>query len=452
MKTNGQKSGFIMLTVLIMAFILSALGMTGAQLLVSNARYNQYEVRSATALNVAEAGINYYLWHMSHNSTDYKDGGTTPSTPPYGPYVHNYYDSSNKLLGTYTIYVTPPAGGSTITTVKSIGQVPNFSGTRTILAQLGQPSFANYALLTGTEVWFGPGEDSNGPVHSNVGVHMDGTNNGTVTSANATYKPTPSFGGDGATHNGVWGNGGPTSQWQFPVPLIDFSKVTADYSTCIASAQAQGIYLAKTNKQGYYLKLRSDGTIDEYIVKNETSSGFSTTTGSPIANLAPPTNGILYVEDNVWVEGTNFPGKINILSGRLPDNPATNTSITIVGNLTYAAKDGSAVVGLIAQKNVQIAKYSPNTLEIDAAMLAQKGHVWFPGSGPAKTGSLTFYGSIDTFDYWTWSWINGGGSLIAGYGTNTNTFDDHLTYGPPPCYPTTGTYAVLNWREQLFNP
>ena len=116
-----------------------------------------------------------------------------------------------------------------------------------------------------------------------------------------------------------------------------------------------------------------------------------------------------------------------------------------------AAKDGTAVVGLIAQKNVEIAPYAPNNLEVDAAMLAQKGHIWYPYPNPVK-GTLTFYGSIDTFDYWTWSWVDGSNHLVAGYGTNTNTFDTHLTYGPPPCYPTTGTYAVLNWREQLYNP
>ena len=425
--------------------------MTAAQLSISNARFSMYETRSAEALNVAEAGINYYLWHMSHNSADYKDGGSTPSTAPYGPYIHNYYDSDGNSLGTYTLWITPPVSGSTIITVKSIGQIPHFSGTRTVLAQLGQPSFANYALLTGTEVWFGPGESSNGAVHSNVGVHFDGVNNGPVTSASASYKPTPAFGGDGAVHNGVWGTGGPTSQWQFPVPAIDFTKVTADYNTCIAKAQSGGIFLAQTNKQGYYLKLKSDGTIDEYIVKNETSGGFSLTTGTPIANLAPPANGIIYVQDNVWVEGTNFPGRVNILSGRLPDNPATNTSITIVGNLTYAVKDGSDVIGLIAQSDIRVAVYAPNTIEIDAALLSQKGHVWYPNSGGLKT-KLTFYGSIDSYNYWTWSWVNGFGTVTSGYATDTNTFDTNLTYAPPPCYPTTGSFAVLNWREQLYNP
>jgi hypothetical protein len=192
-------------------------------------------------------------------------------------------------------------------------------------------------------------------------------------------------------------------------------------------------------------------TIEEYIVKNETSGGLTFTTGTPVATLAAPANGILYVQDNVWVEGTGWPGRINIMSGRLPESPATNTSITVVGNLTYAAKDGSAVIGLIAQKDVLVATYAPNTIEINAAALAQKGNVWYPNSGGVKT-NLQFYGSISTYDTWTWLWTNGGGNPISGYPTNTTTYDTNLLYGPPPCYPTTGNYSVLNWREQLYNP
>ena len=54
-----------MLMVIIMAFVLSALGMVAAQLLINNARFNLYETRSATAFEVAEAGVNYYLWHQN---------------------------------------------------------------------------------------------------------------------------------------------------------------------------------------------------------------------------------------------------------------------------------------------------------------------------------------------------------------------------------------------------
>ena len=60
---------------------------------------------------MAEAGINYYVWHLNHNNSDYKDGGTTPSTPDpqlgYGPYTHDYINSNGAKEGTYTLWIKP---------------------------------------------------------------------------------------------------------------------------------------------------------------------------------------------------------------------------------------------------------------------------------------------------------------------------------------------------------
>jgi hypothetical protein len=445
---RNNQSGFIIPLMIATALVICALGFAIASVTVANLRFSTHEEKSLQALNIAEAGINYYLWHLSHNSTDYQDGTGAPATPPYGPYVHSYTDTTGKVIGSFTLYITPPNPGSTVTTVKSIGQVSGINGTRTVQAQLGIPSFASYGLLTGTEVWFGPTESTNGPVQSNVGVHMDGTNNGPVTASNATYTPAAEFGGDGKVHNGVWGNGGPTSQWQFPVPTVDFSQVTANLQTLMTQAQANGVYLGASGTLGYYLHLKSNGTVDIYTVRNETAGGLTTTF---VRNQAAPANGIFYVSDNVWVDGTGYSGRMTIASGKLPDNPSTNTSITVINNLTYAAKDGSSSLGLIAQNNVAVAPYAPSNLEIDAALLAQKGHVWFADGGPVKT-NLTFYGSIDSYNYWTWSWVNGGGTVVSGYQSDSTTFDSNLTFSPPPSYPTTGSFSVLNWRELLTNP
>jgi hypothetical protein len=444
-----RQDGFFLPAIITIVLGLSVLGMALATVMIADVGFTSHEQRSQSAFNIAEAGINYYLWHLAHNSTDYTDGNAQSGSAPYGPYVHSYTDNSGNVLGTYTLYITPPSNGSTVTTVKSIGQVTGLKGTRTILAQLGIPSFANYVLLTNTEVWFGPTESSNGPVQSNVGVHFDGTNNGPVESASATYTPTASFGGDGAVHNGVWGNGGPQSQWQYPVPAVDFNSVTANLQTLSTQAQSGGVYLTSSKKLGYYLNLKANGSIDIYTVKSENGSGITT---SFVRNQAAPVNGVFYVSDNVWVAGTGYPGRITIASGVLPSNNATNTSIKVSGNLTYAAKDGTAAIGLIAQQDIDVPQYDPNNLEIDAALLAQNGHVWFPFVNGVTKNVLTFYGSIATNNYWTWNWVNGGGGLVSGYNTDTNTFDTHLTFAPPPQYPTTGSYSILNWREQLYNP
>ncbi|HUC20241.1 MAG TPA: hypothetical protein VMR98_01970 [Candidatus Polarisedimenticolaceae bacterium] len=448
-----SQRGAIIPLMLSMTLLLTALGFAIASVTTANIKFIGHGQKSQAALEIAEGGINYYLWHLSHNTTDYQDGTGAPASPPYGPYEHDFLDSDGKKIGTYTLYVTPPTTGSTVTTVKSIGKVDGLNGTRTVQAQLGIPSFANYSLLTGTEVWFGVGENANGPVHSNVGVHFDAVNNGTVTASNASYTPTGSFGGDGGPHNGVWGNGGPTAQWQYPVPTIDFSQVTADLQNLKTQAQGSGVYLANTGafsvNHGYYLVLKNNGTIDIYQVTNQASTGAITTTF--IRNQAAPVNGILYVDDNVWISGT-YNKRITVVSGRLPDVGSTNTSTTIYDNLTYTAQDGTVAVGLIAQKDVAVARSAPNNLTINAALLAQKGHVWYPNyTGSNTKSNLTFYGAIASYDYWTWSWFSGS-THTDGYLTSTNTFDTNLTFSPPPLFPTTGSFTVLNWRELLTAP
>lgn len=443
MNKPRSQSGFIMLTVLIMAVILSALAMIGAQTLISNARFNQYEARSAQALNVAEAGVNYYLWHMSHNSSDYKDGGTTPATAPYGPYVHNYYDTDGNLMGTYTLYITPPSGGSTIATIKSIGKVPNFSGTRTILAQLGQPSFSNYIFLGDTDLNFSPTTTTTGPVHSNGCIQFDGTNNGPVSSARATCVS--------GTKGGVYGAGGPTSQWSYPVPSISFSSVTANLNTLQTQSSAAngGVNLGTSGGIGWSLVLKSNGTIDVYKVTNENSAGITRTF---VRNQAAPTNGVMFSPEEVWVSGTGWPGRITIVAAKLPDNSATRKSINIVGDLTYAAHDGSNAIGLIAQQDVFVPQYVPNTMNVDAAVLAQYGSVGYDTNNGGLKASFTLYGAIAQAQNSYGFKVTGCGSYCRGFPTTAYNFDSNLIYAPPPQFPTTGNYSVLNWREQLYNP
>jgi hypothetical protein len=105
------------------------------------------------------------------------------------------------------------------------------------------------------------------------------------------------------------------------------------------------------------------------------------------------------------------------------------------------------VLGLIAEQNVLIPHDPPTTLEIDAALLAQKGgakRYYYANS--VKT-ALTIYGSVISSGIWTWSWVDNNNNVISGYQTTNSTYDVNLTYNPPPGFPVGSEYNLISWEE-----
>ncbi len=464
-----QEKGFILPAVLAFIIAASIIGTALLTVILNNFFVVSRNVDSQKAFNIAEAGMNYYLWHMAHNGTDYKDGQSTPTTQDpnlgYGPYVHTYIDSDAKNAGTYTLWIKPQGNGSTIAAVRSIGQATGSSITRTVQAQIGASSFASYALVANVEFWFGSNESANGPIFSNVGVHMDGPSSDIVSSANATYTPQAKYGGDGNPHPGVWCTTSVTtpncntrdkSNWLYPKPSVDFTQVSnslcsmkttafKDYAATTSYASAPNpcnqVPNVRTNAyipqyatngsysstNGYLIELNSDGTYNLYRVsaENDKQSGYTTalTKTSVANNIAVPPSGVIFAEDNVWVRtNPTFHGRVSIASGRLAQTNQ-NTNITIADDVVYSTKNGSDAIGLISEGNVYIAPYAPPSsgnfaFEIDAATLAQKGSVTWPryyaGTSTCTKGwvstaqTFTFYGSVATFSDWTWNYQTGG--------------------------------------------
>ncbi|HSX42691.1 MAG TPA: pilus assembly PilX N-terminal domain-containing protein [Candidatus Saccharimonadales bacterium] len=474
--------GFILPGVIAFMLAMSIIGVATVTVILTNFEIVGNDVRSQQAFNVAEAGINYYLWHLSHNGGDYKDGQGTPATQDpnlgYGPYVHNYIDDSAQTTGTYTLWVKPQGNGSTLVTVRSIGQVTGSKIARTVQAQIGAASFASYGLVADTEFWFGSNESANGPVFSNVGIRMDGTNSDTVSSANATYTPQGKYGGDGGSHPGVWCNTSVTTpncntrnktSWLYPKTTVDFNQVStslctmkktafADYAST-ASLAALGTacsqlpatrtnaYIPETATsysatKGYLIQLNTNGTYDLYKVTGEDDTAANYTaalTKTAVATgIALPPSGVIFVEDNVWVRtNPTFHGRVTIASGRLASG-TQSTNINIADQLLYTAKDGSDAVGLVSEGNVYIQPYAPSNasgsfnFEVDAAALAQTGSVTWPqyyaGTNSCTKGwvnstqTFTFYGSVATRQDWTWNYQMGGGCGSAVRDTSTGYY------------------------------
>jgi len=457
-----DKQGYAIVYLIVIIFIFSTMLLPIVNLLALKLKVIRSTIDKEEALQIANAGINYYQWHLAHFPTDYQDG-----TGSAGPYVHDYIDlDTQKMIGQYSLVITPPLTGSTIVTIQSAGWTTNNpNAKRIITARYGVPSLAKYAFLSNSIVWIGDTESVSGEMQSNNGIRFDGNGNAPIGSAKTTYTCTSNQGcSPPTTKDGIWGSATQTVKnlWQFPVPVVDFSSLTSDLSNMKSAAQSAGIYLPPSTKSGYSLVFKSTGKVDIYKVTkitNNQPTGWDvngvahdedtdySTRSIIFSNKALPSNGIIYIEDKVWVEGT-IAGKIMIAAAKLPYNPNDNMTIYIPNNIVYNVKDGSNMLGLLAQKDIVVSYNAPNNLEVDAALIAQNGSAQFFYYPNHKKNSITIYGSIMTYGQWTWSWVNGSNQLVSGYANTSSIYDSNLLFGPPPSFPLSASgYQQMDWKS-----
>jgi hypothetical protein len=384
-KGNNQK-GVLLIGVLIFSAVaimtVTAFVSWG---ITSNKLANRVQQRE-TALQIAEAGIEYARWYLAHYQTGYTLGNTGS-----GPYVYNFTDKNGTVIGTYTLTITPPPSGSTLVKIKSTGAtIINPSITRSIIVHLAIPSFAKYAVVANADMRFGSGTVIYGPIHSNGGIRFDGVAYNKVTSAKSTYDdPDHTSSSEYGVHTHLNTNSttvndsfrpaeAPPSTVaartdvfkagrEFPVPAVDFSAITADLATIKSQAQSSGRYIGPSGAQGYQIILKTNDTFDVYRVNsqmnangqcnnpaNETGWGtWSINAKQFVANYAIPANGLIFVEDNVWVEGQINSARITIAAALFPDNASTRKNIIVNNDLKYTNYDGTDVVALIAIMNAR---------------------------------------------------------------------------------------------------
>jgi hypothetical protein len=460
LKKYKKNKGDVLLLLLIVIFVFSLTMSPIISWTVTTGRLIGASVDREEALQIAEAGINYYQWHLAHFPTDYKDGTNTN-----GPYVHNYVDlDTQNVIGQYSLTITPPTNGSTVVTIASTGYAsgnPNIK--RTITARYGIPSLATYSFLSNDVIWIGPDETVNGQMQSNNGIRFDGMGNAPIGSAKSTYTCLSSQGTPCPhTENGVWGSASQAVQsfWQFPVPAVDFSALTSNLATLKSSAQSAGIYLPPSNTNGYSLVFNANGTVSVYkvnsllndptgwdVYNNAHNENIDYNSRSLQYTVAIPSNGIIYVEDDTWVEGT-VNGRVMVAVAKLPYVASTAPSIYIPNNIVYQAKDGTDVLGLLSEQDIVVTYGAPSNLEIDAALISQNGSAqffYYP-DGSAIKNSISIFGSIMSFGQWTWTWVDGGNNNISGFSTTSDTYDNNLLYAPPPGFPLSSAgYKQLSW-------
>lgn len=448
------------------------------------ARYSE----RALALQIAEAGIEYYRWHLAHSPQDFQDGTGQP-----GPYAHDYYDRDGNKLGQFILDITPPSVGSTIVVIKSTGHVDSDSTVEKIIqVKMGIPSYAKYAAVLNADVRFGANTEVFGAIHSNGGVRFDGIAHNIVSSAQSSYNDPdhegniefgvhthvnvpPATGVDDSfrtleappnsvmTRNDVFLAGR-----QFPVPAVDFTGITSNLSQIKDDAQANGIYLGDSDEKGYHIILKTNNTFDLYkvtkienppngcvsVVGQQDWGTWSIEEEQFIDNRPFPTNKLIFVEDDVWIEGQISNARLTVGAAIFPDNPSKRAAITVNNNLLYTNYDGKDALALISQGNFNVGMKSADTLRIDAALVAQNGragrYYYKNASGNqdrcapyAVREEITLYGMLMSNQRYGFAYTDG-----TGYQKRNLIYDSNLLYGPPPSFPLiSSTYQTISWEE-----
>lgn len=462
-----QKGGGLVYALVIMA-VVQVILVSIVQYVASNVQYSLTIRSREQSIQVAEAGIDFYRWYLAHNVEGktasqiqaFWDGGTA-----YGvgtPYEADYTDTSGATMGRYRVEVTPPENGSTVAIVKSTGWTykhPNVQ--RIVQVRLRRPSWSESAVLANDFMRFGAGTEVYGKIHSNAGIRFDGVAHNLITSSVATYNDPDHTGGN---EFGVHTHDTPTDPLppaavpvrtdvfeagrQFPVTTLDFNGVLGDLNYMKSEAQSgQGIYFtgAGANNRGTQIELRADGTFRARQVRNFNSAYSITAYNGSWANYTIPDDGVIFVEDNVWVSGTISNRKVTIVAADLLGGPAP--SVYILNDIRYTNNDGRDIIGIIAQNNIEIAWASENDLRIDAALLAQQGrvgreHYTSKGYSPDSKSVITVYGAIATNLRYGFAWTDG-----TGYTNRNLYYDNNLLYYPPPYFPTGTRYELDLWEE-----
>ncbi len=422
------------------------------------------------AFQAAEAGIDYYRWHLAHAPSDFQDG-----TGGAGPYIHSLRDKNGNTVGQFSLNITAPGLGSTLVDIESTG-ISTFdpSYPRKIKSSVAKPSIAKYAVAGNNAMRFGAGTEIFGSIHVNGGIRFDGLAHNLVTSAATTYTDTD---GDACTGSNSWAvhtclsPADPTSPTALPLrpdvfeagrlisqPSINFSGFTADLAILKANAQsADGFWrnVAGTGFVGYHVVLKTNDTFDLYKINSwaslgscsGTSSSWSVGTQTLQGNYSFPVNGIIFLEDNVVVDGQIDGARLTITAADLV-SPIVYKNIIINNDILYTFYDGTDSLGLIGQNGVKVGMISEDNLKIDAALIAQNnsvGRFYYEGGSCAyKNRSLiSLYGMIASFARYGFAYTNG-----TGYTTRNITYDANLLYAPPPNFPlTSDQYQILSWQE-----
>lgn len=283
----------IMVMLVVMTFAAIALS-----LITSDSKTEVFYENNMSALHVAEAGLNMYLWDLNEDSGTSVALDTVISYPEYNP------------TGAYILTLLEDTENKKV--VRATGwMLSDPSVKRSIEGTFAKRTFTQYVYFSDndpSDIYWSSSDNLYGPYHSNTYLRIAGN---------------PTFWGK-ATY--VLGIGYASGYLNSPRFLKGVQKVSAigypsNNSDLMNYAKPDGYYEGRT-----CIRLNADGTITVWN-PNHTPA---------YETRAIPANGVIYVNERA---GANYNNKFD------PDNGNVFISGILNGKLTVAAKKDIFITG-----------------------------------------------------------------------------------------------------------
>lgn len=473
MRTDKAKKGVITLYALFFGTTFLFVFMSIMSMVLVWHRVSLHMSARESSLHVAEAGLEYYKWYFLHFSDELLEGPKS-----YGPFP--FQDPQGKVTGEFFIEASSSlqCGEIGAVDISSTGWTDQFPEVRrTVRIRYARPSVADFSSILDSNVWIGPDHEIKGPYHSNGGIRMDGENHSSVTSARESWICTGSFGCDPSEEKpGVFTTAnGKEELFSFPVTPFDFEGITGDI-VAIRSAtmpppegSGRGIYIPPSSSEKGYRLILSGREVDVYEItaldqvyaysqEEEWHWEESIITGQQFQGSygLPDECGAIFVEDDVWLEGT-VEGKTTLVAGNMIDSNVSS-NVWLSGNIEYSGssggRDGTNGLLVISQNDVSIPLNSPDSMEIHGTFIAQEGRFgrnhYSCSNYPEEClrsyieiiGSVVSNGRVGT------QWVDSVGTILSGYRQRETIYDPRQSPDPSPFLPTTSPlFKVVRWKE-----
>ena len=442
MRTKTQnKTGGVLVLVMVMVVVIGGLGAglmqlsTGTGVEVSNA------VNDAYAFWAADAGIERI---RTIGQAKRKRFSVIPKPTGSGMLLGSNVLSGTTLQGSYAVTVLddPSWDNSAHTLQKyiitSVG-TSAWGRSRTITSRAMLLNYAGYMHASHSEngVNFATGDTLDGPIYTDDQLHIIGP-------AGPVFKQLVSSGASSVDYNG-WT---PTlaqfnAVWQGGLSLnaapLDIQGQFGDHITDIQTeSQSGGLDLEGGAAGDYNFTFFNTNSIGKFVYQKRPS-------GTLVTNTLSSLNGTIYVDGNVYVQGT-VNGKVTL---------ASRHAINIVSNIVYESASGTNIapwttgfnstnvndmLGLMAVDSVNV--QGADSINIHASIMITAGGFnadnWNVNIGG---DTINLFGGMSQYSRGK---IGQNTTPFKGFHKNYK-FDDRFASDAPPSFPPS-IYQFSGWQ------